>query len=42
MASIKNDLGYAGIAIETLIESSVRVTTRHNDSPLIASEAATA
>jgi hypothetical protein len=36
--------GYAGIgiAIDTLIENTVRVTIRHSDNPLIASEAATA
>src|ERR1035437_6361639 len=40
----KNDFGYAGIgiAMETLIESAVRVTIRHSDSEPIASEAATA
>ena len=31
-----------GIAMETLIESTVRVTIRHSDNPPIASEAATA
>jgi hypothetical protein len=37
-------LRYAGIgiAMDTLIESTVRVTIRHNDSEPIASEAATA
>src|SRR5664279_3438248 len=40
----KNDFGYAGIgiAMETLIESAVRVTITHSDSEPIASEAATA
>src|ERR1019366_8218710 len=40
----KNDFGYAGIgiAMETLIESAVRVTITHSDSKPIASEAATA
>jgi hypothetical protein len=37
-------VGYAGsgIAMETLIDSTVRVTIRHSDSDPIASEAATA
>src|ERR1035437_8256724 len=40
----KNDFGYAGIgiAMETLIESALRVTITHSDSEPIASEAATA
>ena len=40
----KNDLVYAGIgiAMETLIESTVRVTITHSDNEQIASEAATA
>jgi len=40
----KNSSGYAGIgiAMATLIESTVRVTIRHSDSEPIASEAATA
>jgi hypothetical protein len=40
----KSVLGYAGIgiAMETLIESTVRVTIRHSDSEPIASVAATA
>src|SRR5450759_2123436 len=40
----KNNFGYAGIgiAMETLIESAVRVTITHSDSEPIASEAATA
>jgi hypothetical protein len=40
----KTGLRYAGIgiAMATLIETSVRVTTRHSDSEPIASEAATA
>jgi hypothetical protein len=40
----RNNFGYAGIGIAmlTLIESTVRVTIRHNDSAPSASEAATA
>ena len=40
----KNNFGYAGIgiAMETLIESAVRVTITHSDSEPIASAAATA
>jgi hypothetical protein len=44
MANARKMVGYAGIgiAMETLIESTVRETIRHSDNAPIASEAATA
>jgi hypothetical protein len=42
LGKIAFDYAGKGIAMETLIESTVRVTIRHSDSEPIASEAATA